>query len=182
MSEAEPKLISVGGMVADEDTGEIVEWEGVDILNLDLVIARLHGDYLLAKDQSAEWESARKFRGLVLLRQLQKAGLHKASGDFGTVTAIADTSTKSARREAVDQAVTDELITTTERDAILIAAARELDPAKVEAWCEEHVPDAKFRTALKALLVPSTPRRGYALVKGAQAIAPKREKVAAPDA
>lgn len=172
-AEQSATLIQIGDMLIDEASGEIIDPGSLDTGAPPIEqIERMHGEYLFAKEQAETWETTRKVYGRVLDRLLAQANLKKASGDFGTATAVAGSSQFFASVEAAEKAVEEELLTAHELLDLCANAASQLNPEKVRAWLDTNIVDEKIRKALALILIKESKRAGYVLAKPPRKAAP----------
>ena len=164
----------VDGLLIDEETGEILEGDGIATEQLQL-------NHIAAGDQEKDWKATKQAYGRALQRRLDEAGTRALNTDSGRTWEVAGSVTLKARASAVLEAKSLELMNDAQAERLLLAAAKELDPEIVQAHIADIAGENEgLRRQLRRQLIDEQPRSGYVQSKAPKRDAPKVERVEVP--
>lgn len=157
--EREVAAVLVGSFVADEETGEVIEWPE-DCSSSAERIAYVTAQHREADRQVKAWEFEKAVWARLMGRGLAEAGVKSLRSDYGNAISVAASTVRKAPATNVQRAATEEIITDEQASELLLRAAKDLDVDEIEAWIAEQ-PES-LRRVLRIVLISLEPRRGYA--------------------
>lgn len=165
-------LVQVGDELYDEESGEFVEIpRGADRL------AWLQDQHLFARAQESRWGEVKGIYARLIERELDGAGLKKLTTDRASSSWVNGYTKETSEARALRDAVRVELLTDDEATALLIEAAKSLDPKAVRAWIDRACGDDEVRKErLLLVLVGRSEVRGHVLTRAAAVAAPEPRK------
>lgn len=160
-------LIRHEDLIADEDTGEVLQWpEGIGPDRMEYLMAQ-HRE---AAVQESLWEMRKSTLSRVMEAQLGELGARNYTGYHHKAVHYAGGTERKARAMRLREALQWGVINREQFDAILETCARDLDPGEIQ----DRVAEGLINQEQADYLIDKTPRVGHVRTSALPMPAPVR--------